>query len=282
MLGCLTAHYPLDQFAPAPQDPSSNLNASSASDSASRGVHVEPWFGSKAGQNSNQGPKWHVPNPAERQFAEELVQAFLVEPSAKLLEISQEQNGKYPKETLQALLLQIEGTHHGLRAALPDFASGADATSPAGSKLALVGCAAPTLGSSETRDSVARSLLAAAGYVGANDYETLGILLRCLPLFLCCLPSYTSWTTFILCQDCCCSHKSACTYCHYSKALQHLMTNWCGDRVMSAILCWGSHEFQEAIDSFSSWKSDQDVAFDPPLAALLFDQVHIMPKAVLS
>ncbi|KAL0045726.1 hypothetical protein WJX82_002854 [Trebouxia sp. C0006] len=143
--------------------------------------------------------------------------------ASKLLspEISQgsAQGGKYPKETIQGLLIQIEGAHHGLRSALPDFTS-ANLPNPTGQKLALVGSAALGTDGPEIRDATAKSLIAAAGFIGANDYETLGILLR----------------------------------------------------VMSGMLNRGAHEFQEAMDSFSSWKSDQDVAFDPPLAALLFDQ----------
>lgn len=171
-----------------------------------------------------QRPKWHQPNADERQFAEELMKTFLVDASAQLQDISQGSapSGKYPKETIQGLLLQIEGAHHGMRSALPDF-SPPKGSSPTGLKLALVGSAAPALGSSETRDNTAKSLIAAANFVGANDYETLKMLLR----------------------------------------------------VMSGMLSRGAHEFQEALDSFSSWKSDQDVAFDPPVAALLFDQVAL-------
>ena len=151
------------------------------------------------------------------------MQTFLVGAAAELQEICQgsAQNGKYPKEKIQSLLLQIEGAHHGLRSALPNFSPPSDGSNPMAQKLALIGSAAPAIAGSETRDNTAKSLLTAAGFVGANDYETLGILLR----------------------------------------------------VMSGMLSRGAHEFQEAIDSFSSWKSDQDVAFDPPLAALLFDQV---------
>ena len=220
VLGCLTAHYPLDQFAPPLPDSSQD----SPSDAASQAVKVESWLGSKAveGQTRQLKPKWHQPNTEERQFAQELVKTFLVDASAQLQDISQgsAQNGKYPKEAIQGLLLQIEGTHHGLRSALPDFTL-PKGSNPTGLKLSLVGSAAPALGGSETRDMTAKSLIAAAGFVGANDYETLGILLR----------------------------------------------------VMSGMLSRGAHEFQEALDSYSSWKSDQDVAFDPPLAALLFDQV---------
>ncbi|DBA73425.1 TPA: hypothetical protein ACH3X1_011462 [Trebouxia sp. C0004] len=221
VLGCLTACYPLDQFAPTPTDPTHG--STSASDIAPHGVSVESWLGSKAqGSHTRQhAPKWHQPNSQETQFAEELMQTFLVSAASQLQEISQgsAQGGKYPKETIQGLLIQIEGAHHGLRSALPDFTS-ANLPNPTGQKLALVGSAAPRIGNSEIRDATAKSLIAAAGFVGANDYETLEILLR----------------------------------------------------VMSGMLSRGAHEFQEAMDSFSSWKSDQDVAFDPPLAALLFDQ----------
>ena len=224
VLGCLTARYPMDQFAPTPTDPTAGSASGSASDTSPQGVSVESWLGSKAqGSHARQhAPKWHQPNSQETQFAEELMQTFLVGAASQLQEISQAsaQGGKYPKETIQGLLIQIEGAHHGLRSALPDFTS-ANLLHPTGQKLALVGSAALGIGGPEIRDGTAKSLIAAAGFIGANDYETLGILLR----------------------------------------------------VMSGMLSRGAHEFQEAMDSFSSWKSDQDVAFDPPLAALLFGQV---------
>lgn len=226
VLGCLTAHYPLDQFAPTPNPNPSDPTPSSASEAALQGVRVESWLGSKAveGHTAQQRPEWHQPNAAETQFAEELTQTFLIDASNQLQQMSQRsaQSGKYPKETIQGLLLQIEGSLHGLRSALADFTPPEQAQHNSESNLALAGSACQVISGSETRDAVAESLVAAAGFIGANDYETLGILLR----------------------------------------------------VMSGLLSRGAHEFQEAIDSFSSWKSDQDVAFDPPIAALLFDQVR--------
>lgn len=225
VLGCLTAHYPQDQFAPHP----GSSNPPTPTPSA-QGVQVEEWLGSKAveGRTAQLKPKWHQPTPAEMHFAEELMQTFMIDASKQLQQIGEEcsQGGKYKKEQIQGLLLQIEGTVHGLRSALADFVPPVEAQQSSGQGsgqgLSLIGAAAPLVGGLDARDAVAKSLIAAAGFVGANDYETLGILLR----------------------------------------------------VMSGVLSRGAHEFQEANDSFSSWKSDQDVAFDPPIAALLFDQVH--------
>ncbi|KAL3134782.1 hypothetical protein ABBQ32_007768 [Trebouxia sp. C0010 RCD-2024] len=222
VLGCLTAHYPQDQFAPASSPPS----APSASTPLPQGVQVEEWLGSKAvgGQTAQLRPQWHHPTPSEMQFAEELMQTFMIDACQQLQQIgdSSLQGGKYQKEQIQGLLLQIEGSVHGLRSALADFVPPAKTQLGSGQGLSLIGAAAPLVGGSGARDTVAKSLIAAAGFIGANDYETLGILLR----------------------------------------------------VTSGVLSRGAHEFQEANDSFSSWKSDQDVAFDPPIAALLFNQVH--------
>lgn len=219
VLGCLTAHYPQDQFAPASSPPS-------APTPPAQGVQVEEWLGSKAvgGQTAQQRPQWHHPTPPEMQFAEELVQTFMMGACQQLQQIggSSLQGGKYQKEQIQGLLLQIEGSVHGLRSALADFVPPPETQQGSGQGLSLIGAAAPLVGGSGARDTVAKSLIAAAGFIGANDYETLGILLR----------------------------------------------------VMSGVLSRGAHEFQEANDSFGSWKNDQDVAFDPPIAALLFDQVH--------
>ena len=220
ILGCLTAYYPQDQFAPG--------NTHESASVAAQGVQVEPWLGSKAleGQTAQQRPKWHQPSPAEMQFAEELMQTFMMDACNQLQQISNGSSpgGKYDKDQLRGLLLQIEGTIHGLRSALAEFAPPAEGPAQQGSgqSLALIGSACPLVGDAKSRDAVAKSLVAAAGFIGANDYETLGILLR----------------------------------------------------VMTGLLSRGTHEFSESADSYSSWKSDQDVAFDPPVAALLFDQVR--------
>ena len=225
VLGCLTAYYPQDQFAPG-----------TTPDSASgmgQGVGVVPWLGSKAveGQTAQLRPQWHKPTPAEMQFAEELMQTFMMDACHQLEQISSgsPQGGKkYDRDQLRGLLLQIEGTTHGLRSALADFAPPAEGQG-SGQSLALIGSSSPRVGDGNSRDVVAKSLLAAAGFVGANDYETLGILLR----------------------------------------------------VMTGVLSRGTHEFSESTDSYSSWKSDQDVAFDPPVAALLFHQVQHISSYVV-
>lgn len=224
ILGCLTAYYPQDQFAPGKTPDSAS--------GGTQGVHVESWLGSKAveGQTAQQRPQWHQPSPVEIQFAGELMQTFMIGACDQLQLISNgsSQGGKYDKDQLRGLLLQIEGTTHGLRSALADFAPPADGPTQQGSEqgsgqsLALIGSACQLVGDVNSRDAVAKSLIAAADLIGANDYETLGILLR----------------------------------------------------VMTGMLSRGTHEFSESTDSYSSWKSDQDVAFDPPVAALLFDQVH--------
>ena len=227
ILGCLTAFYPQDQFAPG--------KISDSASGAPHGVQVESWLGSKAveGQTALQRPQWHQPSPAEMQFAEELMQTFMMDACHQLQQISNgsSQGGKYDKDQLRGLLLQIEGTTHGLRSGLADFAPPAGGPAQQGSgqgsgqSLALTGTASAQVGDVTSRDAVAKSLVAAAGFIGANDYETLGVLLR----------------------------------------------------VMTGLLSRGTHEFSESTDSYSSWKSDQEVAFDPPVAALLFDQVHGRP-----
>lgn len=225
VLGCLTAYYPQDQFAPG--------NTPDSASGMSQGVEVVPWLGSKAveGQTAQLRPQWHKPSPAEMQFAEELMQTFMMDACNQLQQISNgsPQGGKkYDRDQLRGLLLQIEGTTHGLRSALADFAPPAEGQG-SGQSLALIGSSSPRVGDGKTRDAVAKSLIAAAGFIGANDYETLGILLR----------------------------------------------------VMTGVLSRGTHEFSESTDSYSSWKSDQDVAFDPPVAALLFHQVQHMSSHMI-
>ena len=221
ILGCLTAYYPQDQFAPGKFPDSAS--------GAIKAVQVESWLGSKAveGQTAQQRPQWHEASPAEMQFAEELMQTFMMDACNQLQQISDgsSNGGKYDKDQLRGLLLQIEGSIHGLRSGLADFAppEGSPAQQGSAQSLALIGSACPQVGDVNSRDAMAKSLVAAAGFIGANDYETLGVLLR----------------------------------------------------VMTGLLNRGTHEFSESTGSYSSWKSDQDVAFDPPVAALLFDQVPL-------
>ena len=229
VFGALTSYYPLNQFEPLPVWHS----PAGASGSASfGGVGVEPWISSKPQESQirQYKPRWHQPTTEETAFAEGLVNSFLTGAAQQLLELSQGKgsgqsgeapgSGKYPKELLQGLLLQMEGSFMGLQSTLPDFASPGPPQG-ASPQLALIGCGGATITGPETRELAAKALVAAAGFVGPNDTETLKILLR----------------------------------------------------AMSAVLSRGAQEYQDAINSFSAWKSDQDIAHDPAVASLLFEQV---------
>lgn len=237
IFGALTSYYPLNQFEPLPVWHSPAGGSGSAPPA---GVGVEPWISSKPreSQTRQYKPTWHQPTAEETAFAEGLVNSFLTGAAQQLLELSQgkgsEQSGdapgsgKYPKELLQGLLLQMEGSFMGLQSILPDFASPQQApdaaAAPGGttSNLALIGSGGAPITGPETRELAAKALVAAAAFVGPNDTETLKILLR----------------------------------------------------AMSAVLSRGAQEYQDAINSFSAWKSDQDIAHDPAVAALLFGQVR--------
>lgn len=145
LLGSLTSYYPLDQFAPLP----AHNSPSGAGAAAPQGVGIEPWLSSKppGSQVRQHKPTWHQPTAQETEFAEELASTFLTEAAEQLLGLSQGQGsgqdaegpaleqGKYPKEKLQGLLLRMEGSFMGLQSMLPDFPS--PAQSPGWSQLCL-------------------------------------------------------------------------------------------------------------------------------------------------
>lgn len=44
-------------------------------------------------------------------------------------------------------------------------------------------------------------------------------------------------------------------------------------RAMGAVVSWGAQEYRDAQNSFNAWRTDQDIAHDPAVSALLFTQV---------
>ena len=129
LLGSLISYYPLNQFDPLPKEAPQN-----GSDPP-HGVGVEAWLSAKPqdSQIRQHKPTWHQPTAEETQFAEDLTRTFLTEAAQQLLGLSQGQGSgqsgggpapgasKYPKELMQGLLLQIEGSFVGLQSVLPDF-----------------------------------------------------------------------------------------------------------------------------------------------------------------
>ena len=137
LLGSLTSYYPLNQFDPVTAHSPPAGTAGVAAEGTPQGVGVEPWLSSKPPQSQirQHKPTWHQPFAEETAFAEELIKTFLTGPAKQLLELSQGQGSgqsgessapgasKYPKELLQGLLLQMEGSFMGLQSNLPDFPS---------------------------------------------------------------------------------------------------------------------------------------------------------------
>lgn len=133
LLGSLTSYYPLNQFDPQPLH---NIPTGGEA-TTPQGVGVEAWLSSKPRESQirQHKPTWHQPTAEETGFAEELIKIFLTGAAQQLLGLSQGQGSgdvgnspssgqdKYPKELLQGLLLQMEGSFMGLQSILPDFPS---------------------------------------------------------------------------------------------------------------------------------------------------------------
>ena len=83
---------------------------------------------------------------------------------------------------MQSLLLQIEGALVGARACLADFEPNSDTEAQARADeavpLTLIGATGVPVGSAAMRELAAKALMAAPDVIGANDSETLGILMH--------------------------------------------------------------------------------------------------------
>ncbi|KAI3424360.1 hypothetical protein D9Q98_009913 [Chlorella vulgaris] len=170
MLSGLLSFYPTNQHDPC-------IDVYSLGDGLSIECCVD-----KFGTGCSQPLTWHEPSAEEVAFGEALVRTALLEPAQRLRQLSSA-GGEVPKETLKALLLQMEGVLGGARTCLPDLPLPAAAASAAAGgqrrqPLALLGRSGVQLsGGGEgggPRAVAAEALLVAAGCIGAtSDSDSL-------------------------------------------------------------------------------------------------------------
>uniref|UniRef100_A0A6N2L9H7 Proteasome activator Blm10 middle HEAT repeats region domain-containing protein n=1 Tax=Salix viminalis TaxID=40686 RepID=A0A6N2L9H7_SALVM len=112
LLGSLIVYYPMDQYKSISRHPAA--------------MALEEWISAKDYNSDGPllGPKWHVPNHDEVQFANELLNLHFQSALDELLKICQNKIHSDPgneKEHLKVTLLRIDSSLQGVLSCLPDF-----------------------------------------------------------------------------------------------------------------------------------------------------------------
>ncbi|KAK3024317.1 hypothetical protein RJ639_042999, partial [Escallonia herrerae] len=155
LLGSLVLYYPIDQYKCV-------LHHSSA-------AGLEEWISTKdfSSEEPFMGPKWHVPNEEEVQFANELLHMHLESALDDLLRICQSRIHPDPgneKDHLKVTLLRIDSSLQSVLSCLPDFKpsfrNGTVENSGHASFL-IAGASGSSVGSTELRTKAANVIHAA-------------------------------------------------------------------------------------------------------------------------
>ncbi|XP_011000362.1 PREDICTED: proteasome activator subunit 4-like [Populus euphratica] len=112
LLGSLIVYYPMDQYKSISRHPAA--------------MALEEWISAKDynSDGPSMGPKWHVPNDDEVQFANELLNLHFQSALDDLLKICQNKihsDTGNEKEHLKVTLLRIDSSLQGVLSCLPDF-----------------------------------------------------------------------------------------------------------------------------------------------------------------
>ncbi|KAJ6770850.1 PROTEASOME ACTIVATOR COMPLEX SUBUNIT 4 [Salix purpurea] len=112
LLGSLIVYYPMDQYKSISRHPAA--------------MALEEWISAKDynSDGPSLGPKWHVPNDDEVQFANELLNLHFQSALDDLLKICQNKIHSDPgneKDHLKVTLLRIDSSLQGVLSCLPDF-----------------------------------------------------------------------------------------------------------------------------------------------------------------
>ncbi|KAL9382859.1 hypothetical protein Peur_023182 [Populus x canadensis] len=112
LLGSLIVYYPMDQYKSISRHPAA--------------LALEEWISAKDynSDGPSMGPKWHVPNDDEVQFANELLNLHFQSALDDLLKICQNKihsDTGNEKEHLKVTLLRIDSSLQGVLSCLPDF-----------------------------------------------------------------------------------------------------------------------------------------------------------------
>ncbi|XP_073268690.1 proteasome activator subunit 4 isoform X1 [Populus alba] len=113
LFGSLIVYYPMDQYKSISRHPEA--------------MALEEWISAKDSNSDgpSMGPKWHVPNDDEVQFAHELLNLHFQSALDDLLKICQNKihsnTAGNEKEHLKVTLLRIDSSLQGVLSCLPDF-----------------------------------------------------------------------------------------------------------------------------------------------------------------
>eukprot|EP00257_Ricinus_communis_P023552 XP_015583567.1 proteasome activator subunit 4 [Ricinus communis] len=159
LLGSVILYYPIDQYKCMFRHPAA--------------AALEEWISTKDFVSDEQftGPKWHVPNNEEIQFANELLNIHFQSALDDLLGICQNKIHSDPgneKEHLKVTLLRIDSSLQGVLSCLPDFSPSSRNGNVEGSShtpFLIAGATGSTVGSIELREKAAKIIHTACKYL---------------------------------------------------------------------------------------------------------------------
>ncbi|KAL8135505.1 hypothetical protein AgCh_010229 [Apium graveolens] len=157
LLGSLVLYYPVDQYQCASRHPLS--------------CGLERWTSTKDfGTESSFGPKWHIPNTEELQFANELLNLHLdsaLDDLQKICQTKVHSDAGTEKEHLKVTLLRIDSSLQGVTSCLPDFrpSSTNAMVEDLDNTFLIAGAAGSKVGSTELREKAASIIHAACKHL---------------------------------------------------------------------------------------------------------------------
>uniref|UniRef100_A0A2C9WGL5 Proteasome activator Blm10 middle HEAT repeats region domain-containing protein n=1 Tax=Manihot esculenta TaxID=3983 RepID=A0A2C9WGL5_MANES len=159
VLGSVVVYYPIDQYKCMLCHPAA--------------AALEEWISTKDYSRDEKliGPKWHVPNDEEIQFANELLNLHFESALDELLRICQNKIHSDPgneKEHLKVTLLRIDSSLQGVLSCLPDFSPSSRngiVEDPSHTSFLIAGATGSTVGSIELRVKAAKIIHTACKYL---------------------------------------------------------------------------------------------------------------------
>ncbi|CAI0540948.1 unnamed protein product, partial [Linum tenue] len=159
LIGSLVLYYPVDQYRCILWHPDAR--------------ELEEWIGTKdyGNEDPSIAPKWHVPNDAEVQCANELLYLHLQSALDDLLRICRDRIHSDPgneKEHLKVTLLRIDSSLQGVLSCLPDFSPASRngiVNDPSYITSLIAGATGATVGSSELREKAAEIVHSVCKYL---------------------------------------------------------------------------------------------------------------------
>ncbi|KAG6577528.1 Proteasome activator subunit 4, partial [Cucurbita argyrosperma subsp. sororia] len=175
LLGSLILYYPIDQYMCTIRHPDAPA--------------LEEWISTKDYSDDASPlliPKWHIPNDAEIQFANELLDLHFQSALDDLLKICESKTHADPgdeKDHLKVILLRIDSSLQGVLSCMPDFIpsfKNGKVGSPVPSFF-IAGASGPSVGSTKLREKAADIIHAACRYLlekKADDSVLLILIIR--------------------------------------------------------------------------------------------------------